>query len=355
MVRHKVRRVLADAQFPPDSHNGRTLIDILENFPRDELLQIDQRRLYDWSMTLIDLGIAAPRDRADAARRYGPLHVRARVRAARSLLLVGARAHRRLPRKPARREGGRRSTPTSARARWCAPTSSSSARTPAAPSPDEELEAGIVETHQDLGRAARRWRLERTAGTAAQSGRGLIRRRVLRWLCRNVPRRAGGGGYRAHRAAWARSCLSRSISIATPRRPRTACAPRSTASTSRLPCPSACRFWRTWGSRSIDERSYRIRPRLGGAVRDVVLHDMVLETPDGAPIDLARHEARLEEAIPRRVPRRGRERSLQCAGARRRVRLARGGGDARAGRLHAPDARAVRPALHRRDAGRAIR
>lgn len=71
LVRHKVRRVLAEAQFPPDSHSGRTLLDILETFPRDQLFRIDTKQLHDWSMTLLDLELR-PRARARRPRRDPP-------------------------------------------------------------------------------------------------------------------------------------------------------------------------------------------------------------------------------------------------------------------------------------------
>ena len=48
------------------------------------------------------------------------------------------------------------------------------------------------------------------------------------------------------------------------------------------------------GFSAIDERSYHIRPRFADGARDVTLHDMVLETSDGAGIELERHDKRLE-------------------------------------------------------------
>ena len=48
------------------------------------------------------------------------------------------------------------------------------------------------------------------------------------------------------------------------------------------------------GFSAIDERSYHIRPRFADGERDVTLHDMVLETSDGAAIELERHDKRLE-------------------------------------------------------------
>ena len=48
------------------------------------------------------------------------------------------------------------------------------------------------------------------------------------------------------------------------------------------------------GFRAIDERSYQLSPQLPDGPRTVTLHDMVLETADGSPIDLAIHDERLE-------------------------------------------------------------
>ncbi|MET9417109.1 NAD-glutamate dehydrogenase [Streptomyces klenkii] len=45
VIRRKVQKVLADAGFTPDSHDGRDLLQILETYPRDELFQIDADQL----------------------------------------------------------------------------------------------------------------------------------------------------------------------------------------------------------------------------------------------------------------------------------------------------------------------
>ncbi|PSJ27167.1 NAD-glutamate dehydrogenase [Streptosporangium nondiastaticum] len=45
VIRRKVQRVLADAGFTPDSHDGRDLLQILETYPRDELFQISADQL----------------------------------------------------------------------------------------------------------------------------------------------------------------------------------------------------------------------------------------------------------------------------------------------------------------------
>ncbi|HEX6000216.1 MAG TPA: NAD-glutamate dehydrogenase [Hyphomicrobiaceae bacterium] len=48
------------------------------------------------------------------------------------------------------------------------------------------------------------------------------------------------------------------------------------------------------GFRAIDERSYVIEPQMPDGARPVTLHDMTLETADGVPIDLSVHAQRLE-------------------------------------------------------------
>ena len=45
-LRHKVAKVVARAGFDPSSYAGRALLNVLENYPRDELFQIDEDTLY---------------------------------------------------------------------------------------------------------------------------------------------------------------------------------------------------------------------------------------------------------------------------------------------------------------------
>ncbi|MBL8692012.1 MAG: NAD-glutamate dehydrogenase [Rhodospirillaceae bacterium] len=55
LLRHKVDETLKRAGFTPGSHNGKTLLTILETFPRDELLQVDQDLLFDMAMGILHL------------------------------------------------------------------------------------------------------------------------------------------------------------------------------------------------------------------------------------------------------------------------------------------------------------
>ncbi len=56
LLRDKVERVLAHAAFPPDSHDAKGLIDILESLPRDLLVQIDADDLFEIAIGILGLG-----------------------------------------------------------------------------------------------------------------------------------------------------------------------------------------------------------------------------------------------------------------------------------------------------------
>ena len=54
-LRHKVRKVVARAGFDPASYAGRGLLNVLENYPRDELFQIDEDTLYEFALEIMKL------------------------------------------------------------------------------------------------------------------------------------------------------------------------------------------------------------------------------------------------------------------------------------------------------------
>lgn len=56
ILRQKVRKVLDRAELRPESHGGRALAIILEQYPRDELFQIAPEQLYDVAMGILGLG-----------------------------------------------------------------------------------------------------------------------------------------------------------------------------------------------------------------------------------------------------------------------------------------------------------
>lgn len=55
LLRHKVSRILARSGFSEQWHDGKTLIHILEVFPRDELFQASEDWLYETSMAVLQL------------------------------------------------------------------------------------------------------------------------------------------------------------------------------------------------------------------------------------------------------------------------------------------------------------
>ncbi len=56
VVRRKVAQVQARAGFLPASHNGKALSSILEDYPRDELMQIEADELYAHAIAILQLG-----------------------------------------------------------------------------------------------------------------------------------------------------------------------------------------------------------------------------------------------------------------------------------------------------------
>jgi glutamate dehydrogenase len=56
-LRHKVRRVQERAHYDPGSHSGKALANVLENYPRDELFQIDDDLLYQFAQEILQLEI----------------------------------------------------------------------------------------------------------------------------------------------------------------------------------------------------------------------------------------------------------------------------------------------------------
>jgi glutamate dehydrogenase len=55
-LRHKLDRVTSRAGFDASSHSGKALVSVLENYPRDELFQIDEETLYQFALAILQLG-----------------------------------------------------------------------------------------------------------------------------------------------------------------------------------------------------------------------------------------------------------------------------------------------------------
>ncbi|HXY90742.1 MAG TPA: NAD-glutamate dehydrogenase, partial [Xanthobacteraceae bacterium] len=54
-LRRKVERTLKRAGFDPASHSGKSLLNVLETYPRDELFQIDDDLLYHNALAILEL------------------------------------------------------------------------------------------------------------------------------------------------------------------------------------------------------------------------------------------------------------------------------------------------------------
>ena len=70
-LRRKTATVLERAGFDPDSHSGKSLANVLEHYPRDELFQIDDDALFHFALAILQLEerprvrVLARRDRFD--------------------------------------------------------------------------------------------------------------------------------------------------------------------------------------------------------------------------------------------------------------------------------------------------
>jgi glutamate dehydrogenase len=290
-LRHKVGRVIEAFGYPPASHDGKALLNVLETFPRDELFQIGARRLQEWCEGILDLEIR-PRvrvfARVDRFERFVSALVyvprdrfSTKVRERIAELLAESYAGRVAAFYPYFREGPLvRVHFTVARGEGPAPKVDTA-----------ELERRIADV-------VRTWD-DRLADAIAGSGGD----------AEALQRKYGG----AFPAAYADTFLAaralddiRRIERLAPDRPvaiefyREENLPLSCvkAAVYRLGAPMRLServpVLENLGFLAIDERSYRIAPRFADGVREVTLHDMVLQTSDGAPIDPAAHAARLE-------------------------------------------------------------
>jgi glutamate dehydrogenase len=292
-LRLKVARVLAGSGVRPGSHAHRVLQHILDTFPRDELIQIGVRQLTGWVPALLDLELR-PRLRVFARVDRFDRFV--------SVLVF-------LP-----RDG------------YTTATRETIGRILA------EAYHGRVSAYQPFFTAGPLVRVHfiigRYEGTTPQIATRDLERRIREatrtWEDRLVEAIASREGApsplaaryaRAFPAGYAESFpperaledIDR-IERLGPDRPQAIDfyadhddAGRTRAAIYRfdapIPLSERVPVLENLGFRVIDERTYRVSPLLGGHNREVCLHDMMLESADGAPIDLAPNEARLEEAF----------------------------------------------------------
>jgi glutamate dehydrogenase len=291
LLRRKVETVLARSGYPSGSHAGKSLLNVLETFPRDELFQIEAERLQEWSEGILDLEtrprvrvfarpdrfdrfvsllVYVPRDRynSSARERIGALMANAykgRIAAFYPYFTDGPLV--RVQFIVGRYEGV----------------------TPEVDTADLEWRiTDILRTWVDrladaistMGGKAEA--LQARYGQAFPAGyaetfspeRAVQDIRRIERLGPTLPvaidfyREAGAPAHRFRAAVYR---FGEPISLS-----------------QRVP------LLENMGFVAIDERSYQVHPKTEDGARAVTLHDMVLETVDGSPIELANHDKRLE-------------------------------------------------------------
>ena len=267
------------------SHSGKALVNVLENYPRDELFQIDDDTLYQFALAILQLDerprvrvlprrdrfdrfvsilVYVPRDRYDGQIRAAIGNYladglqRARLRAYYPFFPEGplVRVHYIIGR-DRRRDAEPRSRRTRSRRR------------------------------SDRAQLDRRLREALVAGARSQPRRGAVRSlprcfpgRLSRGLCAD----RGASPISASSRRWHRSGRSVSNFIAPPMAVRKAPGSKSSAAAVRSRCPSACRCWKIWVSASSTSA-----PIISGRAmaRPIWFHDMTLESAIGREFDLA--------------------------------------------------------------------
>ena len=290
-LRHKVETVMARSGFAPGSHAAKSLANVLATFPRDELFQIDEEQLLTWSRGIVDLDLRprvrvfarfdrferfvsalvfVPRDRFSTS-------VRERIGA----ILAGAydgrvqsftpfftesplvRVHFIIERnegpRPQVSEHDLEDRVREATRTW-----------------DDQLAEALHKANSGLAALAPKYLGAFPAGYTEQFNAKRALEDIAR-IERLSPDRpmaidfhANGdtGGRRIHAAIYR---FDQPIPLS-----------------ERVPVLENLGFF------VIDERSYRVLPRFDGTVREVTLHDMVLETADGNPLELAKCDQRME-------------------------------------------------------------
>jgi glutamate dehydrogenase len=291
LLRHKVETVLRMSGHPSASHDGKALLNVLETFPRDELFQIDIDDLARWSEGILDLEtrprvrvfarvdrldrfvsvlVYVPRDRynSDVRERVGALLAQAyngRVAAfypyftdaplVRVNFIIG------------RGDGATPHVESADLERRIAE---------AIRTWDDRLVEAVArhraESEPLLGKYRAAFPAEYAATFPAERALGDIARierlGPLTPVAIDFYREASDPPSRLHAAVYR---FGGPISLS-----------------QRVP------VLENLGFRAVDERSYQLSPQLPEGFRTVTLHDMVLETADGSPIELAIHDERLE-------------------------------------------------------------
>ncbi len=291
-VRHKVEHVLSQSGFAAGSHASKALANVLETFPRDELFQIGEGQLLEWSRGIVDLELRprvrlfARRDRFDryvsvllyAQRDRFSTAVRERIA---GLLCEAYHGHLTaftpfFPEGPlvrvhfiiACKQGTAAEVDVAALERRI---------TEVTRTWDDQLAAAMAAAGRSHADLAPKYGQAFSAGYAETFSAGRAVEDIARIERLSPERPVAIDFYRAadDPAARVRAAVYRFDNP--------------------IPLSDRVPVLENLGFSVIDERSYRVHPRFADGVREVALHDMMLETADGTPIDLAGLDERMED------------------------------------------------------------
>ena len=315
ILRRKVERGAQARRLPPDSHNDKALVEILETHPRDELFQMDSDELFEIAMGILHLGerqrvrlfvrrdpfgrfvaclVFVPRDRFNTENRRRIERSwcersAAAISTTRRAVGVGARAPA-LHDPHARRHARRTTTSPRSSAGWSRPP---------APGPTTWAPRSSPSTARTAARSC-------AAATATRSRPPTEPNGAARSAVSDIDRRRGAGGGQT----------ARSLSVYRPLATRSDAA-RKLFRSAPLSLSDMLPMFENMGVKVVDERPYEVTP--SGATRlDLRLRPALRR----ARRRRARARA-VPDGVPPRVAGRARERRAQPPGAGRGAHRAR--------------------------------
>ena len=292
-LRHKVETVMARSEFAPGSHAAKALANVLATFPRDELFQIDEQLLLNWSREIVNLDLR-PRVKVFARFERFERFVSVLVYIPRDRFSTTVRE--RIGDILAEVYGGHVRD-----------------FTPFFPEGPLVRVHYIIERHEETRLRIREQDLEAQITEATRTWDDRLTDALTKAggnFAALAPKYLGAfpAGYtETFSAKRAIEDIAR-IERLSPEQPLAIDFHADEGEARRLhaaiyrfdqPIPLSERVpvLENMGFFVIDERSYRVTPRIDGATREVALHDMVLEPADGIPIDLPLHDRRAEECF----------------------------------------------------------
>jgi glutamate dehydrogenase len=295
-LRHKVAQVVSRAGFDPASYAGRALLNVLENYPRDELFQVDDDTLYRFALEILNLS-ERPRIRVLARPDEFDRFVSVLVFIPKDR--YDSQIRRRVGESLAGIYGGRMSAaypayPEGPLARTHYVIGRDGGETPKIDR--DTLERGVIAIVRTWGDALRDQLADTIGGRRARS----------------LAARYANAFSAAYREAFAADEAIRDVTVLeqlSPTRPRAVDLYRREGDpTTRvnlkvfsrgaaLPLSERVPLLENLGFRVVNERTYQIAPAGSSEADRVWLHDMALERAGGGPIDIDAIAPSIEAAL----------------------------------------------------------